>query len=305
MQGFESLDVKIIADGARMLRRGLKIGFDVAQTCHDRAGCGWVADLLVRQMVRQAPQHEFFLYHHFGTWINHDTSDGTHLKSGNVREPLRALNPRKAREIWKSIAQGVEAPPGEPDIVHANCFQAPLVRPAKLVYTVYDVSFWVYPEFTTEENRLICQRGVLEAIDRAAGLVFISQSSMDEFRRVLPGLMEEKGIRHAVAPLASRFKPVTQPRTTIADGCWLAVGSLEPRKNYERVLSAHERYFKKSNLKRRLTIAGGKGWKSEDLRARIDDLEKRGLVKYEGYVDDLRLCELYHSAFGLVFQSHY
>jgi glycosyltransferase involved in cell wall biosynthesis len=288
-----------------MQKRGLKIGFDVAQTCHDRAGCGWVADLLVREMVRLAPYHEFFLYHHFGNWINHDATKGTHLESGNVREPLRALNHRKAWEMWQSVARGTKTPPGDPDIVHANCFQAPLVRPAKLVYTVYDVSFWVHPEFTTEENRLVCQRGVLEAIDRAAGFVFISQSSMDEFEGVLPGLLEEKGIRHTVAPLASRFEPVTQPRATIADGCWLAVGSLEPRKNYERILSAFERYFEKSTLKRRLIIAGGKGWKSEDLRTRIDDLEKRGLVKYEGYVDDERLCKLYNCAFGLVFPSHY
>jgi hypothetical protein len=78
---------------------GLKIGFDVAQTCHDRAGCGWVADLLVRQMVREAPYHEFFLYHHFGTWINHDISDGTHLKSENVKEPLRALSGDRPQSI--------------------------------------------------------------------------------------------------------------------------------------------------------------------------------------------------------------
>ena len=190
-----------------MRKQGLKIGFDVAQTCHDRAGCGWVADLLVREMVKLAPHHEFFLYHQFGEWINEDTKSGTHLESRNVWEPFRASESCEKLGGSGKQSSAVRRPlPGAPDIVHANCFQAPSVAPAKLVYTVYDVSFWIYPEFATEENRLVCQRGVLEAIGRAAGFVFISQSSLDEFEQIFPGLLEEKGIKHTVALLASRFQ---------------------------------------------------------------------------------------------------
>ncbi len=239
-----------------MRERSLRIGFDVAQTCHDRAGRGWVADLLVKELVKLGPHHRFFLYHQFGNWINKDTAKGTHLGGENVSEPFRLLSPEEARKIWQSVGVGTKILPGAPDIVHANCFQAPAVAPAKLVYTIYDVSFWVCPEFTTEENRLVCQRGVLEAIGRAAAFVFISQSSLGEFER-------------------------------------------------ETILDAFQIYFDQSPTKRRLAIAGGRGWKSDDIHARINDLERRGLVKYEGYVEDSRLQELYSNAFGLVFLSHY
>jgi glycosyltransferase involved in cell wall biosynthesis len=288
-----------------MQTSGLKIGFDVAQTCHDRAGCGWLADLLVKEMVKLAPQHQFYLYHQFGNWINQETRKGTHLENSNVSEPFCILSPDEAWRIWRAVEDGSESLPGEPNIVHANCFQAPRVGSAKLVYTIYDASFWVCPEFTTEENRLVCQRGVLDAIGHAAAFIFISKSSLNEFERVFPGLLEEKGIKYAVALLASRFEPATHARKTVPAGNWLAVGSLEPRKNYEMVLNAFERYFEQSAVKRRLTIVGGRGWKSENLHARIRDLERRGLVTYEGYVEDLRLRELYSSAFGLVFPSHY
>ena len=288
-----------------MRERSLRIGFDVAQTCHDRAGRGWVADLLVKELVKLGPQHRFFLYHQFGNWINKDTAKGTHLGGENVSEPFRLLSPEEARKIWQSVGVGTKILPGAPDIVHANCFQAPAVAPAKLVYTIYDVSFWVCPEFTTEENRLVCQRGVLEAIGRAAAFVFVSQSSLGEFERIFPGLPEEKGIKHKVALLASRFEPGAQSRSKLPSGDWLAVGSLEPRKNYETILDAFQIYFDQSPTKRRLAIAGGRGWKSDDIHARINDLERRGLVKYEGYVEDSRLQELYSNAFGLVFLSHY
>lgn len=285
-----------------MRKHGLKIGLDISQAFGERAGCGRIADLLVREMVKLAPHHEFFQYHQFGKSTNDDNRKGTHLESGNVLEPFHRLSPVEA-SVWQSLDKSTL--PGAPDIVHTNRFQAPSVAPAKLVYTICDLGFWIHPEYTTEGDRLLCQRGVLEGIGRADGFVFISQNSLDEFERILPGLLEEKGIKHTVASLASRFNAVTQPRATMPSGDWLAVGSLEPRKNYEWILSAFERYCEKSTVKRRLTIAGGKGWGSEELSARIDGLEMRGLVKYEGYVDDARLRELYSSAFALVFPSHY
>jgi glycosyltransferase involved in cell wall biosynthesis len=288
-----------------MQRDSIRIGFDVAPTCEDRVGCGWMADMLVREMVKLAPQDKFFLYHQFGDWTNADTTKGTHIESDNVQEPLRSLKPRDALEIWQSVAAGAEALPGKPDIVHANCYQAPLVGPAKLVYTVHDLSFWICPEYVTEERRLCCQRGTLDAVGRAAGFVFLSKSSLDEFKRLFPGLLEEKGIKYSIALLASRFEAIPGPRLTAPTGGWLAVGTLEPRKNYRRILDAFEIYFAKSIDKRRLTIAGAKGWKSENLLGRVNELQRRGLVSYEGYVDDARLRELYSEAFGLIFLSHY
>lgn len=283
----------------------MRIGFDVAQTCEPRAGCGWVADLIARALAENAPGDEIYLYHHFGGWLNADTSKGTHLSRPNVKEPFSLLPVDTARELWAAVAEGQRELPGSPDIVHSNCYQAPKVGPAKLVYTVHDVSFWVYPEFTTEVNRLVCQQGVLEAVSRAAGLVFVSESTRNEFEKLFPGLCDRRHIATLVAPHASRFSNLPQPRLEIPPGGWLAVGSLEPRKNYGALLDAMERYCERSKARRPLAIAGGSGWKSEDARHRIQDLEQRGLVCYLGYVSEERLKQLYCESFALVFPSHY
>ena len=283
----------------------MRIGFDVAQTCVDKAGCGWVADLLIRALVELAPEVDFYLYHQFGTWINNDISSGTHLARADVREPFASVSPGRASEIWDQVERAGNPLPGDPDVVHANCFQAPSTGRAKLIYTVYDVSFWAKPELTTEANRLVCQRGTLEAISRASGLVFISESTRKEFERILPDLCERRGIETTVALLGSRFPHVEKSRQQITAAAWLAVGSLEPRKNYEQLLDAFESYWEQSRKRRRLVIAGGSGWKSESLRARIRKMERNGMVNYLGYVEDTRLWELYKNAFGLVFPSHY
>lgn len=282
----------------------MRIGFYVAQTCLPKSGRGWVANLLAKALAEIAPEHHLDLYHHSEFFLNADTSAGT-AAARNVGEPFRGLSPAAARGIWAAVAAGAQELPGNPDIVHTNCFETPPVGSAKLVYTIHDVSFWIHPEFTSEENRLIWQQGVLEAIGRAAAFVFISQSLLDEFECIFPGLMEKKRVRHKVVLLASRFEPVAQPHSKLPNGDWLAVGSLEPRKNYETILAAFQKYFDQSTIKRRLTIAGGRGWKSDNVRARINKLEHQGLVKYEGYVEDARLQELYSNAFGLIFLSHY
>jgi glycosyltransferase involved in cell wall biosynthesis len=283
----------------------MRIGFDVAQTCSPKAGCGWVADLLARALAEEAPKDEIYLYHHFGTWLNEDTSKGTHLSQANTKEPFCPLSVDAARELWAAVASGQRELPGSPDIVHANCYQAPKVGSAKLVYTVHDVSFWVYPEFTTEVNRLVCQQGVLDALSRAAGFVFVSESTRNEFEKIFPDLCGRRSIATVVAPHASRFPSLPSPRLEVPSGGWLAVGSLEPRKNYSALLDALERYWQRSKVRRPLTIAGGSGWKSEEIHRRIQKLEQRGLVCYLGYVSEERLKQLYRESFALVFPSHY
>jgi glycosyltransferase involved in cell wall biosynthesis len=283
----------------------MKIGFDVAQTCREKAGCGWAADLLIRALVAAAPQSEFILYHQFGSWLNWTTRGGTHLPDANVSEPFWKMSPGRARKILESAAASGTPLPGNPDIVHANSFQAPKVGTARLVYTVHDISFWIHPEYTTEANRIVCQKGTLDAIQRADGFIFVSQNAQNEFERLLPGLLERRRIRSTVVCHGSRFTSVAAPRLTFPTGDWLAVGSLEPRKNYETLLSAMEVYWQRSAVRRPLTIVGGRGWKSELLRERIASLQSKGLVRFRGYVTDNQLLALYQNAFALQFPSHY
>lgn len=282
----------------------MKIGLDVAQTCTPRAGCAWYADSLARALVRIAPQDHFFLYHQFGTLINPDTSAGTHIVAPNATPTFTDITSEEAHRIWGSPDELV-IKTGAPDLVHAMSFRAPRVPGAKTVFTVYDVSFWAVPRFTTEENRIVCQRGVLEALANADGFIFISQCSHDEFERYLPGWLEQHQRPWIVTPLAPRTHQQVAPPSAEADRYWLAVGSIEPRKNYETLLDAFELYWQSSRRPRRLRIAGGRGWKSERIHARMCEFNARGMLEYLGYVPDDQLLSLYAGAEALLFPSWY
>ncbi|MBI3885498.1 MAG: glycosyltransferase family 4 protein [Opitutae bacterium] len=284
----------------------MKIGFDVAQTCSERAGCAWYADSLVRELVVRAPGHQFFLYHQFGDWINSATEQGTHISAPNVTSTFTDITPQEAARIWRSPAELV-IKTGAPDIVHANSFRAPRVPGARTVFTVYDVSFWAVPHFATEQNRLACQGGLLQALGTADGFIFISENAHTEFERILPGWIEENNRLWQVTPLAAR-PSFALPPAPVASGTppyWLAVGSLEPRKNYLALLDALEIYWPLSASPQPLWLAGGDGWNSADVRERITVLSGRGMVRRLGYVPDAKLSELYSSATALIFPSWY
>lgn len=282
----------------------MKIAFDVSQTCVERSGCGWFADSLARELSIQCQKSDdrLILYHHFDRWLNCTTETGTNIPEMDVEMPFFNLPRQEAAELWDRINSGAAPPPGEPQIIHANNFNAPACSSGKLVYTIYDVSFWVHPEYTTECNRLHCQDGVLRAMKNADAFLFISENSRREFESTFPGWLEARKKPSTVIPLGTRSLHPPLNRS-IERGYWLTVGSLEPRKNHAATLDALEIYWSRSVRKLPLHIAGGSGWKSDALKTRIQRMEAAGKVKYLGYVEDKALPVLYQNALGFIFAS--
>ncbi|OAI43285.1 hypothetical protein AYO41_02070 [Verrucomicrobia bacterium SCGC AG-212-E04] len=278
-----------------------------------RAGCGWYADALARAIAEvMSAEDELLLYHHFGDWINVRTDEGTVIEAPRVHMPLLQLTAREAARVWANPSDPLL---GRPEIVHATSFRAPRVPGARLVFTVHDVAFWTVPEYTTDENRLACQTGMLQALDTADGLIFISQSTRDEFERILPGWADHRGLPTAVIHSAARkIGSPGGPSGALPAGLggdassslyWLAVGTIEPRKNYDALVRALQRYRERSARPVPIVFAGSDGWKSASLHEEFARLEREGSVRWLGYVSEPDLIALYQHARGLLFPGWY
>ena len=88
------------------------------------------------------------------------------------------------------------------------------------------------------------------------------------------------------------------------EGYVLSVGTLEPRKNLPTLLTVWETLRAGDEHFPPLVLAGGSGWGSKALRARIRRLEPYG-VHLVGRVDDARLVELYQAARVFAYPSLY
>jgi len=114
----------------------------------------------------------------------------------------------------------------------------------------------------------------------------------------IPGLDEKT----SVVPLGvSTLVPAGQLPEGITPGFILAVGTVEPRKNYPRLLAAYRR-LRGGVLAPPLVIAGRPGWAYGDT---IEKIRSEPGVRYLGHVGEATLSALYESAAVLAFPSLY
>lgn len=284
----------------------MKIGLDVSQTCVEVAGCGWIAHQIAEALTKLASQEcEIILYHHFGHWINTQADKGFNSSNHFVTSPLLETKPDLALQIWDMISKGESIIPGLPDVIHSHNFSAPSLNGVPLIFTVHDLAFWDMPETTTETNRLLCQDGVLQALQNAQAFVFPSKFSETRFLSCFQDVVNRNDQLTKVVPWAGRFQQADEPKLFSPNNPWLFVGSLDPRKNIRNLLHAFERYRDKSTQNRNLLIAGPSGWKTEFETSHIESLTRRGWAKYVGYLSDSDLKKTYREAFALVWPSYY
>jgi alpha-1,3-rhamnosyl/mannosyltransferase len=86
---------------------------------------------------------------------------------------------------------------------------------------------------------------------------------------------------------------------------FLSVGTIEPRKNLERLLQAYMSLDPALRQSCPLVIAGAYGWASEPLMTEIRRLQAAGEVKYLDYVSEEDLPIIYSGAFALCYFSLY
>jgi len=284
----------------------LRIGFDVSQTGTAKAGCGYAADGLVQALAAIDDRNEYVLYPTFGDdyWDPEGPEATRRVERPSFRRGLTHPTQLAARDFWRRPPSDLEARLGHPDVVHShNFFCPPGLERARLVYTLYDLSFLVHPEWTTEHNRRICFEGVFRASLWADMVLAISEATRRHFLETFPHYPEE---RTAVMPLASRFAgaaPVPRPPALSdldPEGFWLNVGTVEPRKNPLRLLEA---YAACRDATRPLVIAGGRGWLMDGFEHRIAELGLTRHVRLLGYVDDGALQWLYQNCFAFLYPS--
>ena len=111
-----------------------------------------------------------------------------------------------------------------------------------------------------------------------------------------------------------RFQPIADParlstvrqRYNLGDRPFLlGLSTLQPRKNFARLIEAFHQARQEAKLPHRLVIGGGKGWLFAEIFARVQDLGLTDHVLFPGYIDDADLPALYNAAEFFAFPSLY
>lgn len=288
----------------------MKIGFDISQTAEEKAGCGFVADQLIKSLSRADQKNQYILYPTFYSYRHPQFRKATNPGTSNCKFHFRGMSFKNIVKGWTTKMDNRTSWLGNPDIIHSNNYSCTRDHNARIVYTLYDLTPLVCPEFLIEENRIICFEGLFNAAIYADQCIAISENTKKDFLHFFPHYPED---RLTVIPLGTRpgikqikdksikKKVLEKFNLNSSHEFWLGVGTIEPRKNYRLLIDAY------SELKddKPLIIAGGKGWLESDIGQKVKQLGLESKVKFLGYVSDRELSVLYSSCYAFVYPSFY
>ena len=187
-------------------------------------------------------------------------------------------------------------------------FRRPGAPPAAIY--VHDLAFRVRPSEVPWQQRVYFRVVLPRALRQAGAVIVPSETTRKDLSRYYPAReLEEK------TKVIPEGVPSSAPAAPLPDGVEpgfiLAVGSVEPRKNYPRLLAAYRQLRGRGAVPfiingrpgvPQLVIAGRRGWAYGDTLKRI--AAEPG-VRYLGHVDEPTLTALYESASVLAFPSLY
>ncbi|HEY0294147.1 MAG TPA: glycosyltransferase family 1 protein [Bordetella sp.] len=195
------------------------------------------------------------------------------------------------------------------DLFHATDHLIPKFSRIPVVATLMDAIPLSNPEWV--RTRLISVKNWLwrRSGHWADHVITISEYSKQEIIRYF-GIDADK---ISVTPLGvhPRFfesfdaetKAEVLERLGLPERFFLFVGTLQPRKNLERLLDAHARLPARLRADFPLVIVGRAGWKCEELVARVEALRASGEARWMQYLPDVEARVLMQTAFALVFPS--
>ncbi|MCW5853059.1 MAG: glycosyltransferase family 4 protein [Anaerolineae bacterium] len=219
-------------------------------------------------------------------------------------------NRRAARIAWEQLAQPVALWREGIDLVHGLAYALPLLRTARGVVTVHDLSFLLYPAAFNRVNRLYLAAITRQSVRRAQAVIADSANTRADLIRLL-GVPTDKvvaiplGVDPQYAPPLPQQVAAFRQRQGLPDRFILYLGTLEPRKNLPMLVRAYAELRRADPAAPKLLLAGGAGWRYAPLLGLVEELGLKDSILFPGYVPQADLPLWYAAAEVLAYPSLY
>lgn len=223
----------------------------------------------------------------------------------------RTFGPGKAWTQWR-LPLDLYLHRPRPDIFFTPSHYAPRFSPIPTVVSVMDLSYVQFPELFNESDLYQLKNWTKYSVSRAKALITISKSSKNDIIK-LYGIPENQvhvvypGIK-PVVDLMPHIYPMSelQAKYKINGKYILFVGTIQPRKNIERLIKAYAKLISEKGFRDiQLVIAGKKGWLYESILSSPERLGIKDKVVFLDFVPDEDLPLLYKGAICYMLPSLY
>jgi glycosyltransferase involved in cell wall biosynthesis len=286
----------------------MRIGVDIRTLMDEQySGVSWYTLDLLTEILRQDKINDYKLFYNSG----HDVSGRVPALGKEIvatRYPNKFFNYLLQKFLHRPKLDELC---GKVDVFwqpHIN-FSSFSVG-TKVILTVHDLSFLVFPEFFSW-RKCIWHRfmGLEGLIGRADVIIAISESTKNDIIRFFPSAKDKVRVVYSGCGPEFVKLPADDPRLLevkrkygLGDNIVLSIGTAEPRKNAAGLIKA----FDEANLYGwQLVLAGASGWKNKAFHKAIKEAKNKENIKLLGYVDKDDRPYLYNLAKVFAYPSFY
>ncbi len=226
------------------------------------------------------------------------------------QSPLPTWKP-SVRILWEQLLQPGAIAGEKLDLLHSPSYVQPMICPTRSVVTMLDLSFLRMPETFNRWNRDYLSTMARITAHRCDRILTISESTKQDVIRFF-GIPASKVVVTylGVDPV---FRKVQDERLLgdfrrkrdVPDRFLFYVGTLEPRKNVERLVEAYAQMKKVVGIPHKLVLGGAKGWLYDRIFARVQELGLQEYVMFTSYIPYDELPLWYNCADIFIYPSLY
>ncbi len=216
--------------------------------------------------------------------------------------PLDPFNPvqrnLRARLVWPRLIEKYNI-----GLYHSPISYLAAKTNIPSIVTIHDLRYFHYPHSYPRLRGWFLKAKIPASIRRARAIIAISEFTRNDIMRLFSIPREKihmiyQGIdadRFSQSQLSDDWISI-QRRYRLPDEYMLAVGHLEPRKNYEGLLKALAFIRDHFHLHYHLVICGQENWYFKSIYDLAKSLDLLSLVHFSGFVSDQHIVSLYQNA---------
>jgi len=277
----------------------MKIGVDARPLSYQLTGIGIYLKHLLDEIQKIDHQNDYYLISNGP--INYD------LNNSRWSKIVGRLNRKLLSTFWMQINVPIIASKMNFDLFWGSRHHLPLLLPPgiKTVVTVHDVVNRLYPGTMALPNLFVERLLMKLSLKRSDAIIADSLSTAADIEGQLGICVKKIHTIHLGTPVFPKEAECgTEQSNDLPSKYFLFVGTLDPRKNFERIFKAFER-LRALSQGLHLVIVGGEGWKNRDFLEMVGKHSLKAQIHMPGYLPRNQLASYYKNAICLMFPSLY
>ena len=249
---------------------------------------------------------------HYTLFVNYeDLGQFRSWLPGNFAVIPCGVRPRPVRLLFQQLGLPAAARLLGVEVMHSPSFFMPLYRGRQRhLLTIHDMTSFSLPECHVPLRRsaLYC-RAILTSIRRADLVSVPSRFTQQAILDLMPEVPPERiqvipaGVGEEFQPRAADDVQCARRRLQLPWPYILYVGTIEPRKNLQRLVESYQQLIAGGDIREHLVLAGRLGWDYQALLTQVNSPALCGRVHLPGYIPQGDLPWLYAGARLFVYPS--